>query len=131
MIDFSFIDVTSVDYWYDEGYAQSQRALRCLTGSEWEGLARAWASQPLEWQDRLAYILGDGLELRESELLVDVYVAGHPDVAMTAAEGLRSMSLEHLRMAVARRLLSGSAACRDWEHCASANELLQLVAPNR
>jgi len=131
MIDFSFIDVTSVDYWYDEGYVQSQRALRRLTGSEWEGLARGWRSQSLEWQDRLAYILGDGLELRESELLVDMYAAGPPDVAMTAAEGLRSMPLEHLRTAVARQQLSGGATCRDWEHCASANALLKLVAPTR
>ena len=40
MIDFSFIDVTSVDYWYDEGYVQSQRALRRLTGSEWGACER-------------------------------------------------------------------------------------------
>lgn len=126
MIDFAFIDVATVDFWYDHDYARSQHTLRQFSGPEWKELAKEWASQSLEWQERLAYILSDGVESRESDLLVDMYVAGTPGIAMSAAEGLRSMPLEQLRAAILRRRPSHEAT-----RSASANELLRLITPTR
>lgn len=93
MFDSSFIDVTTVDYWYDVGYEQSQDALQRFNDEQWSALRASWCLQAVEWQDRLAYILGANESPREYSLLMDLYRLGPQELRLTAAENLRSLAL--------------------------------------
>lgn len=93
MFDPSFIDVTSVDYWYDHGYEQAQDALQRFDDEQWTTLRASWSLQSVEWQDRLAYILGANESPREYSLLMEMYQHGSQEVRLTAAETLRSLTL--------------------------------------
>lgn len=93
MFDPSFIDVTTVDYWYDLGYEQSQVALQRFDDEQWTALRASWCLQAVEWQDRLAYILGVNGSPREYSLLMELYRFGSQEVRLTAAETLRSLAL--------------------------------------
>lgn len=93
MFDPSFIDVTTVDHWYDLGYEQSQDALQRFDDEQWNNLRASWCLQAVEWQDRLAYILGANGSPREYSLLMELYRLGPQEVRLTAAETLRSLAL--------------------------------------
>ena len=93
MFDSSFIDVKTVDYWYDVGYEQSQEALQRFDDEQWSALRANWCLQAVEWQDRLAYILGANESPREYSLLMELYRLGSQEVRLTAAENLRSLAL--------------------------------------
>ena len=131
MIDLKLIEEGCVDYWYDEGYAHSQSELHQLSASQWKELCAIWAEQSLEWQDRLAYILGEGPMPREVDLLVDMYLSAQPDAALTAAESLRSMAVEHVRAAAVHRLSDPKDARSAVRSDASTNELLRLLSSIR
>ena len=93
MFNASFIDLFTADYWYDFGFQQSAHTLQRFSNEEWAELLANWRTQPLEWQDRLAYILGDGETTREYELLMVMYRLAAQEVRLTAAENLRALSL--------------------------------------
>lgn len=92
MLDPSFIDVTTVDHWYDLGYERSQNALQRFDAEEWTALRADWHLQTVEWQHRLAYILGANGSPREYALLMELYRRGPHEVSLTAAETLRSLA---------------------------------------
>ena len=94
MFDPLFIDVTTVDHWYDLGYEQSQDALRRFDDEQWTALRANWRLQAAEWQDRLAYILGANGTPREYSLLMELYRLGAQEVCLTAAETFRSLALD-------------------------------------
>lgn len=93
MFNPSFIDVTTVDHWYDFGYEQSEDALQRFDDEQWIALRANWCLQAVEWQDRLAYILGANESPREYSLLMELYRRGPEEVRLTAAETLRSLAL--------------------------------------
>lgn len=88
MIDLKLC-LETVDYWYDVGFFESQRRLIALTDVEWAELVCTWQAQPIEWQERLAYILGDENVPREIELLTKMSASEFKEVAFTASEALR------------------------------------------
>ncbi|WP_139140251.1 hypothetical protein [Variovorax boronicumulans] len=93
MFDPSFIDVATVDHWYDFGHEQSQNVLQRFDDEQWTALRAGWCLQAVEWQDRLAYILGANGAPREYSLLMELYRLGPQEVRLTAAETLRSLAL--------------------------------------
>lgn len=94
MFDSSFIDVTTVDHWYDLDHEQSQDTLQRFDDEQWTDLRASWCLQAVEWQDRLAYILGANESPREYSLLMELYRFGPQEVRLTAAETLRSLPLD-------------------------------------
>ncbi len=128
MIDKTFFGEDGADYWYDLGFVDSQHALRCLTDSQWKELAATWSTQSLEWQDRLAYILGADSATREVDLLVDMYVLGPRDTVLRAAETLRTIPMERVRDAALRRLAGRLEASDAVGACVSVNSFLELFA---
>lgn len=128
MIDMTFIGEDGADYWYDLGFVDSQHALRCLKDSQWKELTAAWPTQSLEWQDRLAYILGAASATREVDLLVDMYVLGSRDTVLRAAETLRTIPMERVRDAALRRLADRLEASDAIGARVSVNSLLELLA---
>jgi len=131
VVDLTFIYEDSTDYWYDEGYRLAQNVLHNLSASQWDELCAAWASQSLEWQDRLAYILGDGPASREVDLLIDMYLIGQADVVLRAAEILRGLALEHVRTAAVRRIGDPEDVLSAARRAGSVNELLELLVSIR
>ena len=93
MFNSSFIDLSTADYWYDLGFQQSAHTLQRFTNEEWAELLASWNTQPLDWQERLAYILGVGETTREYQLLMVMYRLASHEVRLTAAENLRALSL--------------------------------------
>lgn len=125
MIDPRFIDEVSVDYWYDEDFLQSRNVLRAFSDSQWHELSQLWQLQSQEWQERLAYILGDSLLLREATLLVNMYRTASPSIALSAAESLRNMDVLTIREAIFQVTENRSVV----ERCNSINELLHVITP--
>jgi len=128
MIDTTFIGEDGADYWYDLGFVDSQHALRRQTDLQWTELTAAWSMQSLEWQDRLAYILGADSATREVDLLVDMYVLGPRDTVLRAAETLRTIPVERVRDAAFRRLAGRPEASDAIGARVSVNPLLELLA---
>lgn len=93
MFNSSFIDLSTADYWYDLGFQQSAHTLQRFSNVEWAELLASWNTQPLDWQERLAYILGAGETTREYQLLMVMYRLASQEVRLTAAENLRALSL--------------------------------------
>ena len=89
----SFIDLSTLDHWYDLGFQHSMVTLQRFSDEEWADLLASWRGQPVEWQDRLAYILGDGEAASECKLLLEMYRCAPQEVRLTAAENLRSIAL--------------------------------------
>ncbi|BBB63815.1 hypothetical protein UNDKW_5542 [Undibacterium sp. KW1] len=127
MIDPGFIDGHSVDYWYDHGFEFSVRKLKKFDDYEWQELSVLWSSQSMEWQERLAYILGDGAVEREASLLINMFCLADKQVTLGAAESLRDMDLKVLKQ-VAQSLASDHDLSIELAKCESTNEVLKIFA---
>ncbi|MBC3916517.1 hypothetical protein H8L32_03375 [Undibacterium sp. CY18W] len=127
MIDPDFIDELSVDYWYDEGFQFSIHTLQNFDECEWQELSVLWNSQSIEWQERLAYILGDGAVEREANLLINMFCRADKQVSLGAAESLRGMDFILIKQA-AQYLTYGDSLSIELAKCESTNELLKMLA---
>lgn len=126
MIDLGFIEDVTVDYWYDVGCLLSRRTLERFSEPEWTQLAHAWPTQSEVWQERLAYIVGEGGTVREAELLLSMYYLANKNIALSAAESLRQMPFPMVRQAAigvaAKSRFEASAAC----DCITTNQILDV-----
>lgn len=127
MFDPHFIDEVTIDYWYDEGFRQSQEALANFTESEWKNLFQSWKMQSEEWQERLAYILGDGNSIQHTELLFYMLREGEKNISLSATESLRSISLEAGKQACISHAKNLAISTSEIEECDSINKLIELV----
>lgn len=100
MFNPSFIDTSSVDYWYDEGCKHSQEVIREMSDVDFAEMAEGWETQSADWQDRLAYVLGWDMSAREAALLLAMYRVGPATVRLTAAESLRGLPLQLVSQAL-------------------------------
>ncbi|MGJ7529682.1 hypothetical protein [Variovorax sp. GB1P17] len=91
MFDPSFIDTSTVDYWYDVGFLDAQKRIVEFDDRQWGELNQHWQAQSDEWQARLAYVLGENT--REASLLLAMCCLASDEVQMTARESLRGMPL--------------------------------------
>ncbi len=128
MIDPLFIDEISSDYWYDEGLDYSRAVLTAFTDYEWAELSVLWPTQSLEWQDRLAYILGFNPLTREAELLIKMYRTAARTVALTALENLRYMDFFIVKQACISLAQEISISSLLIEKCNSTNEIIELLS---
>jgi hypothetical protein len=126
LIDLRFC-LDAVDYWYDDGFLESQRRLALLSDEEWGELLQIWPLQSAEWQERLAYILGDNAFPREVELLVAMFAKGSRDVSLDAASALRQIELERLKSLLVSAWVVQGIATESLLKCTSVNELLNTI----
>lgn len=92
MFDPSFIDTSTVDYWYDVGFFDVQKRIAEFDDRQWSELSQHWQTQSDEWQARLAYVLGENA--REAGLLLAMCCLTSGEAQMTARESLRGMPLD-------------------------------------
>jgi hypothetical protein len=127
VIDLALNVEGSVDYWYDDGFLESRRRLRLLCDDEWEELKRLWPNQVVEWQERLACILGAEGAVREIELLLDMFTKDASLVSLDAADALRSIAFEPLLRAVRSIWAAHGWRVEDLSDLRSVNELLNML----
>ena len=116
----------SVDYWYDEGFLESRRRLELLSEDEWAELQQIWPTQPVEWKERLVYILGDNAIPREVELLMIMFT-NDSAVSQDAAAALREIEFERLQSILVALAVVGGSLSEGLLKCVSVNELLNTV----
>jgi hypothetical protein len=90
IVDPAFIG-PGTDYWWDVGVEHSRDALARFSAVEWADLVEGWSAQSEEWQDQLAYILGEDGAEREVRLLLDMARSPRAEVALRARESLRGL----------------------------------------
>jgi hypothetical protein len=129
MFDFSFIDESLTDYWWDEGLLQSHAQLSKFSEVEWKELAVSWQLQSEEWQDRLAYILDDPSSPRHVGLLLFMLKKGGNVVSLRAAEVLRGMPFEIVKQVTVSQAQALSIPLREAIAFESINTIVERVAP--
>ncbi|MGY0235524.1 hypothetical protein [Longispora urticae] len=98
IVDPAFIG-PGTDYWWDVGVEHSRDALSRFSAVEWADLLEGWSAQSEEWQDQLAYLLGEDGAEREVRLLLDMARSPRPEVALRARESLRGLPAGAIRNA--------------------------------
>jgi hypothetical protein len=82
------------ELWYEFGVAEARTLLAQFTAHDWRELAGVWKQQPGEWQDRLAYVLGQGNARYEVPQLMRMIAEGEKEVALTARDSFRGIDAE-------------------------------------
>jgi HEAT repeat protein len=126
LIDLHFC-LDAVDYWWDSGFLESQRRLQRLSDDEWGELRQIWPLQSTQWQERLAYMLGDPAIPREVELLVAMFTNGSREVSLDAASALRHIQFETLQSLLVSAWVEQNLPIEGLLNCASVNELLNTI----
>jgi hypothetical protein len=124
MVDLAFCLEGPSDYWFDVGFLESRRRLVELDSAQWADLQSDWHAQGPEWQERLAYILGDTSERRELVLLFDMLVHGDVGTSMSAAEALRDVPFRMLQEFLLSYLLERRLPQESVRVACNTNELL-------
>jgi hypothetical protein len=128
MFDPGFIDVSLEDFWWDEGFLQSQAQLSRFSEAEWKELMVSWKLQSEEWQDRLAYILDDFSSIRNVELLLIMLENGENGVSLRAAEALRGMPFQVVKRALVSQAKAMSVSFHDANTLESINAIIARAA---
>ena len=79
------------EVWYELGVAEARTLLAKLTAHDWRELSGIWKHQSEQWQDRLAYVLGNGNARYEVPQLMRMVAGGEKEVALTARDSLRGI----------------------------------------
>jgi hypothetical protein len=127
MIDFELVRVAGDDFWSDHELQVVSNQIARFTVAEWHALASRLASQEALVQERLAQILGNFDVELAADILLPLAATQNRDVALTAREALRGMSL-HVVVASAKRLASkGCLVAKSALEYKSINEILDAI----
>jgi len=85
---FAYLDLPDLDYWYDEGAGIAREMLDQSSDQIFDQLLIVWRKWPVNRQEHLAYILGEGDSLKEKNLILDMRTSSNKGVKFRAEESL-------------------------------------------
>lgn len=85
------------EIWYEFGVAEARTLLAGLSADDWRELSGVWKQQSEQWQDRLAYVLGNGDARYEVPQLMRMIAGGEKEVALTARDSFRGIAAEAVK----------------------------------
>lgn len=127
MIDFELIRIASDDFWSDHESEIVAKQIAHFVASEWHTLAAEVASQGATVQERIAQILGDFDIEPAADILLSLAACGNREVALTAREALRGMSLQVVVNSTKRMAPEGHPAVAKVITFKSINAILDAI----
>jgi hypothetical protein len=103
----------SSDYWSDDVVVSAGELVDNFQPSDWDAARSLWKSRPETWQGRFAEVLSRGPSEVATPMLAEMIELGSDDLALAAADSLRSFDEELPAGALtdnARSRLEGIAA---------------------
>jgi hypothetical protein len=127
MIDFEFVEIAGDDLWSDHESEVVSEQIARFTAVEWHAFATELASRGPIVQERVAQILGDLDVEPAADVLLPLAASENREVALTAREALRGMSLPVV-VASAKRIASeGHLVATKLIEYKSINEILDAI----